>query len=993
MTMIVQPLSLLKIAPRKKILALAICASAMIGGCAGQFDPGTTLAALPVAALPPEPDVEMPQVELPALIASYEKALAANQDLKTRRQIQLRLADLEMERLEQRQEDRPDIAVAYSEAVRHYEALLQTSADDDYLAYRLARARALDGNVGGSLAALENIVEAAPDSPFIAEALFRRGEAAFGQKKYRAAERDFAAVLAQGDTLFAQNAHYMLGWSQFKDARYRDASNTFLSLLDSLLAEQQPEKLTLEQLEKGPRRLANDTLRVLALGFNYLGGAEVIESFNPRNRDVEITGQDISEPEKKLADLASRSYQHQLYRALGDWYAESERYRDGATTFLAYVERYPQNHQAPGMHVRAIEILQEGNFPSEVLPAKRTFVSRYGIRSEYWQGADNALRGKLALHLKPWLEELARFDHARAQALAKEAGNLKNRTSKSGRAAAKALRESRTTFLAAAALYGEFTETFPEDEKTPQLTFLMAECFNEARHYAQAFDAYTRVAWGFSSETATHSAQATEAGYAAILMAGQMHKQEKDPELANLWLDRKTETSLKFADHWPKDKRALAVQLDAANNLFEQYRHAETIAAAEKAAAWQPAPNAQQHRSILMLLGHSHFETDNFPAAESTYTQLLAGMASTDLEYLNTRDRLQSSIYKQAEILLQQVELTISGMEFVAPTEAAIALLLRVRASGRSAIAATAQFDAINQLMKLKRWPQARTELADFRTFYPQHKLTPTLSAKAVVIYQGLDMPEAAANELMLLAKNDKDPNVRRSSLYLAAELFEQSGNGRKAISAYRDYVHQWREPALQNLEAQFQLVTLYQKSNDHSRRNHWLKSLAGNKVSEPRGRYLAAYAQTDLAEQSYARFERIALSLPLKKSLKNKRQAMDTTVADYRKVLAFGIAEFTTAANFRLAEIYRQLSRDMMDSQRPKGLNPLELEQYEILLEEQAYPFEEKAIELHEANIQRTAEGVYDDWVKNSFSSLENLLPARYQKPETTVEWSDVAH
>ncbi|WP_160152086.1 tetratricopeptide repeat protein [Microbulbifer sp. ALW1] len=970
------------VSARKRLLALAICTGALISGCASQFDPGTTLADLPAASLPPvEPDVQMPAVELPALIASYERALAANSDPKTRRQIQLRLADLEMERTEQLQEDNPEMAVAYTEAVRHYEALLQTSADDDYLAYRLARARALDGNSSGSLAALENIVDTAPESPFIAEALFRRGEAAFGQKKYRAAERDFAAVLAEGDTPFAQNARYMLGWSRFKDARYREASDTFLVLMDELLAEQQPEKRALDQLEKGERRLADDTLRVLALGFNYLGGAEVIESFNPQSPTGASTG---------------RSYQHQLYRALGDWYAESERYRDGAQTFLTYVERNPQHGQAPAMHVRAVEILQQGNFPSEVLPAKRDFVTRYGIRSLYWQNADDSLRDSLRTQLKPWLEELARFDHARGQALAKEAATersgRKNRSRNDVKVIAKAQQESRAAFLTAAALYGEFTQTFPDDEKTPQLTFLMAECFNEAGHYARAFDAYTRVAWDLPV-TGAASAQATEAGYAAILMAGKMHQQEKNPEQATLWLDRKTETSLRFADSWPMDRRALAVQLDAAHNLFEQYRHAETIAATEKAAAWQPPPDAKQRRTIMMLLGHSYFEIDNFSAAENAYTQLLAGMASTDPEYLNTRDRLQSSIYKQAEIILRQVHLTTSDMEFVAPTEDAIALLLRVRESGRSSIAATAQYDAITQLVRLQRWPQARTELADFRQYYPDHKLTPSLAAKAVAIYQGLEMPGAAAEELMALANSDSDPAVRRDSLYLAAEQFEQSNNPAKAIEAYRQYARQWQAPAVQNLEAQRKLVSLYESAGNQRERNLWLQSLAGNKVSEPRGRYLAAFAQTELAGQSYARFQRLALTLPLKQSLKNKKQAMEATVADHKKILAFGIAEFTTAANFRLAEVYRQLSRALMDSQRPNGLSPLELEQYEILLEEQAYPFEEKAIELHEANVKRTADGVYDDWVKNSFSSLESLLPARYRKPESTVEWSDAAY
>ncbi|KZZ78355.1 hypothetical protein A3767_18630 [Oleiphilus sp. HI0133] len=79
------------------------------------------------------------------------------------------------------------------------------------------------------------------------------------------------------------------------------------------------------------------------------------------------------------------------------------------------------------------------------------------------------------------------------------------------------------------------------------------------------------------------------------------------------------------------------------------------------------------------------------------------------------------------------------------------------------------------------------------------------------------------------------------------------------------------------------------------------------------------------------------------------------------------------------------QLSQGLMNSDRPKGLNELELEQYEILLEEQAFPFEDSAIDIHEQNASRSWNGIYDDWVKESFASLRKLLPGRYDKPELT--------
>ena len=66
-----------------------------------------------------------------------------------------------------------------------------------------------------------------------------------------------------------------------------------------------------------------------------------------------------------------------------------------------------------------------------------------------------------------------------------------------------------------------------------------------------------------------------------------------------------------------------------------------------------------------------------------------------------------------------------------------------------------------------------------------------------------------------------------------------------------------------------------------------------------------------------------------------------------------------------------------------PPELGPLELEQYEILLEEQAYPFEEQAIALHEANVARTRDAVYDEWVVASFDRLAELMPGRYARME----------
>ena len=63
------------------------------------------------------------------------------------------------------------------------------------------------------------------------------------------------------------------------------------------------------------------------------------------------------------------------------------------------------------------------------------------------------------------------------------------------------------------------------------------------------------------------------------------------------------------------------------------------------------------------------------------------------------------------------------------------------------------------------------------------------------------------------------------------------------------------------------------------------------------------------------------------------------------------------------------------------------------LLLEEQAFPFEEQAISLHEINMRRSWDGVYDDWVKKSFGELARLMPGRFDKRELEMSYAQAIH
>jgi hypothetical protein len=111
----------------------------------------------------------------------------------------------------------------------------------------------------------------------------------------------------------------------------------------------------------------------------------------------------------------------------------------------------------------------------------------------------------------------------------------------------------------------------------------------------------------------------------------------------------------------------------------------------------------------------------------------------------------------------------------------------------------------------------------------------------------------------------------------------------------------------------------------------------------------------------------------------------MDQALKAYSVAAEYGVADVTTAATYRIANVYRDFGKALMASERPKKLSKVELDQYNVLLEEQAFPFEEKATELHEVNARRAASGVYDKWVKSSFDALRELRPVRYGKVEVS--------
>ncbi len=933
---------------RLAVLSLLLSGCSWFGGDDSAQQGPQTLADMqlelePLAQVAPQQ--QKPEVD--ELITHYQQLLTLDLDANTKQNIAYRLADLQMIASEDKLvTDNADLIV-FNQTIEEYQRLLQQfpqAQHNEHTLYQLAKAYELSGQTENAITTLEQLLNRYPMTEYQAEAEFRRGEYYYARKDYLTAADAYRAVIQIGpQNRYYSNALFMMGWTEFKLSEHLKAQQQFVKLLDLQLA----ENGKLQDLPRAQQSLVDDTFRIMSLMFSF--------------------SQDSAPIEKLLATTGNRDYQTLLYKQFSQLLLTQQRYTDAVNQLQHFVDNNPQSPWSFEAHIQMMQILVTAKLPKEVLAAKQQFVERYAVSTAYFESLEQEPQDKLRQQLTAILDELASYYHSLAQ-------RAKSKSDKSEHLAS------------AISYYQDFLITAPEHESIAEKHYLLAEALFDSQQFEQAIKHYRVAAYQFQQIPKRQSA-----GYAVIVSFEQLAKQQ--PERIDALTDERIAEQLKFAESFAPAQQALEMQQKSATDLFNLKRYDQAQLVAQQLLDWPTnypqISLAQTTRYKMQLINaHSAFFLQDYLYAQAQYESilLLIDKQKQKSDLADIQERLAASIYKQGEQKAAQQQYA-----------EAIALFLQVGQSVPSAsIVATATFDAGNLAYEQKLWQQAIAILSDFKAQYPQNQLSKSIPAKLAIAFEQNGQLAQAADAYWQLSQQSSDPELKRDAHFQAASLYEKQGLIEQAIVHYRSYAHAYPEPFDTAMEVRFKLSEFYQKTNEPSKRRFWLNKLiqydadAGSQRSG-RSRFLAAYASTIFAEDARVAFNNIKLKLPLKKSLARKKKAMQKAIKALEKVNGYNIADFATEATYKIGQIYTQLSKDILESDRPK-LDELALEQYNILLEEQAYPFEEYAIEIHEANSQRAWQGVYDDWVKNSFKSLEKLLPARFAKKEQSVEVIDYA-
>ena len=823
------------------------------------------------------------------------------------------------------------------EAIETYRKILETYPNyerNDQVLYQMSRAHDELGQTEEAMAVMERLVAAYPHSRYLDEVHFRRGEYYFVRKKFLDAEDAYGSIVDMGPTSFYYElALYKLGWTLYKQELYEQALHNYMTMLDYRLS----TGYDFDQAndENDEHRVA-DTFRVISLSFSNLGGAELVTGY--------------------FSEHGHRSYADRIYSNLGEFYFTKLRYDDAASVYKSFIAQNPFHRASPHFGMRVIEIYGEAGFPQLVVESKKQFAGKYAPGAAYWTAIDVGSSPEVMGFLKTNLTDLANHYHA----LYQDENSVEERPG---------------SFREAQNWYREFLESFPNDPESPPINYQLADLLLENGDFDQAAREYERTAY----EYAPHE-QASAAAYAAIYA----HREDLKIATGARQLEVKQATvdsSLRFADAFREHEQAPVVLGAAADDLYELQDFNVAIDAAKKLIDRYPDTDTSLLRGAWAVTAHSSIDIAEYADAERAYLNVLELTPAEDESRAAVVDSLAASIYKQGEQAI-----------LIEDHRAAANHFLRIKdVAPTSKIRTAAEYDAAAALMKLQDWTMASGVLEDFRLDYPQHELNSEATKQLAFIYREDGQTERSAAEYERISAESTDPELAREALLTAGELYDQAASTDNAIRVFEYYVVEYPRPLDIALETRVRLSDIFKNRLDVMRYHRELGEIVAADKSAgaertDRSRYLAAKAALVLAEQHYRKFAELKLKQPFEESLAEKQRRMDAAMEAFEGLVEYEVAEVTAAATYYIAETFFEFSVALLGSERPAGLSDAEKVDYELVIEEEAYPFEERAIDVHEENFELLAVGIYNSWVQNSLDKLSVLMPGRYAKDEISA-------
>ncbi len=158
---------------------------------------------------------------------------------------------------------------------------------------------------------------------------------------------------------------------------------------------------------------------------------------------------------------------------------------------------------------------------------------------------------------------------------------------------------------------------------------------------------------------------------------------------------------------------------------------------------------------------------------------------------------------------------------------------------------------------------------------------------------------------------------------------------------------------------------------------------------------HAAAEARFRQGEHVFEQFLSVGLSWPperLVEGAKTKAELQQRAEDIYREVVEMRSAQWTSAAAYRIGQSYMEFAEALFDLPLPEGLLPDQEFEYEMAIEELAFPLQDRALEtMSQAHQVALTYGTYTEWAQLAARNISDWESAIF--PVTEVEGVKAEH
>lgn len=516
--------------------------------------------------------------------------------------------------------------------------------------------------------------------------------------------------------------------------------------------------------------------------------------------------------------------------------------------------------------------------------------------------------------------------------------------------------------------YSKFLKLFEKDTRAHHAQYCLAECYYNLNDFANAANCYKELITRFPK-----SELREDAGYNHIVCFDQIY-QEKNSNNQNSNVPLKQNKEIKnligacdnFLKWFPKSDKEPEIKLKLAEIFYRNqlYSLGEKYARSALVSIIKFNRGKQCKTNALNLLAQLSFKQEKYRNTEVLSSMLIKeNPDSLDLVE-KSKTMLASTTYKIGEQLKSKGQITQAAKKF---EEAAMS-------APDPQIAEASLFESAVQYEEAKQIRRAAMNFEQFFKKYPKSERAKESLYRAALLQEKLEQYHLAARDYLELNKLSPESPEGTAALFNAGLAYEKAKDWFSMAETFKKYVTKYPTDNENMLEVFFKIGFAYELKNMLAEANiQYQKLLTKYDQLKASGEFaddfFAANAAFQIAELKQDKFKTIKLTPPFQANLKRKQQAFNDMLKSYVEATKFNVADWSTAAFYRIGLAYELFCQDILESPAPPNLSADDLKTYWATINQQwIAPLQQEALKYYQTNEKLAIENnVKNDWIEKT--------------------------